>query len=76
MFRTKKTKKNATALEPGDIIKISGEKYYVKENIPNHSYGGPSMHIVLKPCRPVTSTVSDQLSLFMPSYLPMTIYKK
>lgn len=73
MFRSK-TKKNATALEPGDVIILAGQKYTVRSN--EQGVRVHIRHLVLNPPKIVTDLANDQVSLFIPAYLPMTIYKK
>lgn len=69
----KKTRKNATALVEGDIIKIAGVKYKVKTAEPTHGY---CMDVVLYPIVRQKTPINDMTHLFIPVYLPMDIYKK
>ena len=75
MFRKKTIKKNATALEPGDVITIAGENYIVVENRQNEfSYHKRSL--TLTSVIPTSDEFGDRVYVIMPSFLPMLIRKK
>lgn len=78
MFNRRKTKKNATALEVGDVIVIAGERYEVTDSnyVPVYTTDRSTCHVVLRREQTSASSDSEILSLIIPKWFPMTIIKK
>ena len=72
---TKKSVKNATALVENDIIDIAGVKYRVVENAPS-TFTTHKRNLTLTTVSNVSDDFGDRVFIIMPSFLPMTIYKK